>query len=139
MIEFVIDDTLVPEAHRLSPAHIARIGEALAEHLPEARGTVEVNFVSDQEIQRLNRMYRQKDAVTDVLSFASGVPINGVLGDVIIGFDQAKRQGGEDLELELVDLLVHGTLHILGYDHERPEDAQRMFPLQDAIAKEALG
>jgi probable rRNA maturation factor len=58
---------------------------------------------------------------------------------VLISYPQAERQAEDgDIELELADLLVHGILHLMGHDHERAEDADKMFPLQDAIVAEIL-
>lgn len=140
MITLDIHDAYVPEAERLSPERYARIARAANAALPSPPdGTIVVTYVSDEEIRRLNRMYRGKDAVTDVLSFASGFAGQSrELGDVLIAFVQAKRQAEGDVELECVDLVAHGVLHVLGYDHEVPQDAQRMFPLQDAIVAQSL-
>jgi probable rRNA maturation factor len=85
-----------------------------------------VVLVSDAEMQRLNRAWRARDRATDVLSFAQaegagGAPA-GLLGDVVISLDTARRQarrGGRPLAREAERLLVHGLLHLLGYDHER--------------------
>lgn len=140
MITLSVDDALVPNGGRLG-ARYAVISSVLASLLPDAPdGVVAISYVSEDEIRRLNRMYRQHDAVTDVLSFASGFPEQShELGDVIISYDQATRQTENgDVELECVDLVVHGILHVLGYDHERPEDAAIMFPLQDRIVSECL-
>lgn len=140
MITLNVDDDLVPAAARLGSRY-ATITAAVHAALPNAPdGEITVTYVPDDEIRRLNRMYRQKDAVTDVLSFASGFPEHShELGDVIISYDQAVRQAeAGDVELECVDLVVHGILHILGYDHERPEDADAMFPLQDRIVAASL-
>jgi len=104
-------------------------------------GEMGLAFVYDEEIQRLNRMYRNKDAVTDVLSWSyfEEDPGSETLGDIVISYDQAKRQSNDgDVELEVVDLIVHGMLHVLGYDHELPEEAGEMFPLQDKIVAEIL-
>ena len=92
----------VPAAHRLSRARLAKLSQALAKHLPEqAQGKVDVSFISDEEIRRLNRMYRGKDKVTDVLSFGSpDKDISGQLGDVLISYPQAVRQA-EDGDIEL--------------------------------------
>ena len=140
MITFDVEQDLVPEEHRYAPERLARLAQAVAAHVPNApRGNVGVSFVDDHEIQRLNRVYRQKDKVTDVLSFASDfAEQTGHLGDVIISYAQAVRQADGDIELELTDLLAHGVLHILGYDHEEPQDAAVMFPLQDAIVADIL-
>lgn len=140
MITLTIDDDLVPVALRLGTRYDA-IAAAVNAALPQAPdGEIAVSYISDSEIQRLNRMYRQKDAVTDVLSFAGAFPeVSREVGDVLVSFDQATRQAENgDVELECVDLVVHGILHVLGYDHERAEDAAAMFPLQDTIVAAAL-
>jgi probable rRNA maturation factor len=140
MISLDIVDDSVPEVSRITAEQYRDVGRAFAAQFPDIQGSIGVSFVDDAEIRRLNRVYRQKDAVTDVLSFASDFSEHtGYLGDVIISFDQAARQAeGGDIELELIDLLVHGMLHILGYDHEVPDDAARMFPLQDSLVAAIL-
>lgn len=140
MITLTIDDDIVPVAVRLGAKYDAIIA-AVNAALPNALdGVVSIAYVSDEEIRRLNRMYRQKDAVTDVLSFAGAFPeMSHEIGDVLVCYDQALRQSdNDDVELECVDLVVHGILHVLGYDHERAEDAAAMFPLQDAIVSASL-
>lgn len=141
MIDITVLQGAVPVTHRFSRTQLAKLAQALAELVPGAdQGSVDVSFISDNEIRRLNRMYRGKDTVTDVLSFNAPNPeLTGQLGDVLISYDQAVRQAeGDDIELELADLLVHGILHLLGYDHERAEDADRMFPLQDKLVDAIL-
>lgn len=139
MITFDVSQELIPKKWRFSRQFFLRVTASFSRALPEAGGEVHVHAVDEDEIRRLNRMHREKDAVTDVLSFPSGdAPIFGELGDVIICFPQAERQSGGDVPLELADLLVHGILHLLGYDHERPSDAEEMFPLQDRIVGEIL-
>lgn len=145
MISFDFNQSLVPAAHRLSRARLAKIAKALALAVPaQATGQVAVSFVDDAEIKRLNRMYRHKDQVTDVLAFPAGAKITEIdqehlLGDVLIDYAQAVRQAeAEDIELELVDLLIHGILHLMGFDHIKAEDAQIMFPLQDTIIANSL-
>jgi len=93
-----------------------------------------VLLVSDAEMQRLNRDWRGKDRPTDVLAFAQGEGAggapDGLLGDVVISVDTARRQaraGRRRLGPEAERLLVHGLLHLLGYDHERSaREASRM-------------
>ena len=86
----------------------------------------------DAFIHPLNRDYRGKDKPTDVLSFAmreEGDPNDPVLGDVIISIERAQEQAserGHAIGVELALLLVHGILHLLGYDHEHDEEAQMM-------------
>lgn len=142
MINLEVNQELIPQNERLSESLILAISEKvslLAPHAPS--GEMGLAFVHDEEIQRLNRMYRNKDAVTDVLSWSyfEEDPESETLGDIVISYDQAKRQSNDgDIELEVVDLIVHGMLHVLGYDHELPEDALLMFPLQDKIVAEIL-
>ncbi len=102
-------------------------------------------FVSSQEIQEINRTYRNIDKVTDVISFANcdGELIAGSeseLGDVFIcltkAFDQALEYQ-HSVSREIGFLAVHGYLHLLGYDHLTKEDELEMFSLQDEILKEA--
>lgn len=104
---------------------------------------VGVVFVSDVEMTRLNAKYRGKRKTTDVLSFGNdeawpGTGERELLGDVIVSVAQAGRQAkaaGKPLRGELAMLLVHGTLHLLGYDHETVKDEKVMFPLQNRILK----
>jgi probable rRNA maturation factor len=140
MIAFHVDQSLVPPAHRFSAERLSVLSRAFLERFPEVVADVEVTFVTDEEIRRYNRQYRGKDAVTDVLSFGGGaVKETGQLGDILISFAQAERQAEDgDITLELADLLVHGTLHLLGYDHEVPADAEIMFPLQDTLVAALL-
>ena len=94
----------------------------------------------DAFIHPLNRDYRGKDKPTDVLSFAmreEGDPNDPVLGDVIISVERAQEQAqerGHEAGAEFALLLVHGILHLLGYDHEDDEEAQVM----EAKEKEIL-
>lgn len=90
-------------------------------------------LTDDREIQELNRGYRQQDKPTDVLAFAldeaEGGDLDPSLGDVVISVERAQAQAASrkvtlDAELEL--LAVHGTLHLLGYDHEFPDEAKLM-------------
>ncbi len=83
-------------------------------------------LVDNPQIQKLNRLWRKKDRPTDVLAFAQregegADPADPVLGDIVISVEQAKKQAeaqGHSLEKELDILLIHGILHLLGYEHE---------------------
>ncbi|WP_438453826.1 rRNA maturation RNase YbeY [Staphylococcus pseudintermedius] len=103
-----------------------------------------VTFVDKAEIQEINRDYRQKDKVTDVISFAfeeeedifEGMDVPRVLGDIIICTDVAAEQAeqyGHSFERELGFLALHGFLHLLGYDHMTEEDEKVMFERQKDI------
>ena len=78
-------------------------------------------ITSDSELRRLNRDFRKQDHATDVLSFPS-VQSLGFLGDVAISFEHAKRQAaefGHTVNQEVEILMLHGVLHLLGFDHEK--------------------
>jgi probable rRNA maturation factor len=80
-----------------------------------------VILISDPAMRKLNRRWRKQDRTTDVLAFAQAGPAPGLLGDVVISLPTARRQArerGQALADELRILLVHGVLHLLGYDHE---------------------
>ena len=139
MITVEIVQDRIPKKWRFSRQFLQKLINAFHEVLPEVKGKVHIHAVDEEEIRRLNRMHRGKDKITDVLSFPSGgLPIFGELGDVLICYAQAERQAEGDIALELTDLAVHGILHVLGYDHEVPIDAEVMFPLQDTLVGKIL-
>ncbi|HEX2029880.1 MAG TPA: rRNA maturation RNase YbeY [Actinomycetota bacterium] len=97
-----------------------------------------VSLVSEDEMARLHETYLGEPGPTDVLSFPQDEEGPGrLLGDVVICPDVAARQA-TDLHRELGLLVVHGTLHLLGYDHEEPEDRRRMWERQEAYSGVAL-
>lgn len=111
---------------------------------------ISVSFVSNDEIKKLNNAYRQKDRVTDVLSFPltdgkhfepSGDNVV-MLGDIVISLETAIKQAaifGHSLEREIGFLTVHSTPHLLGYDHElSPLDERIMREKEEAVLA-ALG
>lgn len=113
---------------------------------------VSVSFVSNNEIRNLNRIYRNKDSVTDVLSFPltgddGSVEINPetgavLLGDVVISLETAVKQAqsyGHSLEREVGFLTVHSMLHLLGYDHETSLLDQRIMREKEESVLENLG
>ncbi len=102
---------------------------------------IEVSIVDNEKIRLLNRNYRQKNYITDVLSFEDGdtLPDGKVfLGSIVIACERAKEQAqeiGNSFEEELRFLFMHGILHLLGYNHET--DNGEMFKLQREL-KEKL-
>ena len=107
---------------------------------------VSILLTNDIEIHNLNATYRDVDSPTDVLAFAmregaDGDPDDEILGDVVISLDTAKRQAKEykhSIEAELSLLVVHGILHLVGYDHAEKDEADIMQKKQKEIT-EALG
>jgi probable rRNA maturation factor len=119
--------------------------DALRSEKVAPNAELSIVLTDDATVSRLNRDYRATDAPTDVLSFAQNegdaapkrpkdAPAH--LGDVVISVDTALRQAAEaaiSIQDELSHLLVHGILHLLGYDHERAKDAKIMRAREDAI------
>jgi probable rRNA maturation factor len=113
---------------------LARKATAALEVLGLGGAELSVSLVRDGEIRELNRRYRCKDQPTDVLAFALREgefgAVGGALGDVVISLDTARRQALEyrgTLIDEVDRLLVHGILHLAGYDHEvSPREERRM-------------
>lgn len=102
-------------------------------------------IVDEEKIQYLNKNYRNKDSVTDVISFALEDDSTfiktdmRILGDIYICLKKAKEQSieyGHSFLRELSFLTVHGLLHLLGYDHVNEEDEKIMFKLQEMILNE---
>jgi rRNA maturation RNase YbeY len=108
--------------------------DAVLEAAGEPGAELSVALVDDAEIATLNEQYRDKEGPTDVLSFSllEGDHVErrgGMLGDVVIAVPVADRQArelGHDLDEELLRLLIHGALHLLGFDHEEDEEARVM-------------
>ena len=106
----------------------------------KAGGEVSILFTDDAEMQALNRRWRGLDKPTDVLSFpAEGPEIPGApayLGDIALGYETAMADAatmGRPAEAHVSHLLVHGFLHLLGYDHLESADAAVMEPLEAVI------
>ena len=127
-------------------ACLERSTRAILDDVGEASAELGILFVGDQRMRSLNRQYRGNDRTTDVLAFAMreactphalrraqgrlALLTPDLLGDVVISVPTAWRQAietGRSLNEELTCLLVHGILHLCGYDHERSEkEARRM-------------
>ena len=110
-----------------------RLAQGLLEAIGEGASELSIELIGDAKMRRLNRQFRRVDRTTDVLAFAlreAEGPSSGLLGDVVISIPTALRQARElahTPDEEIVRLLIHGLLHLVGYDHERGErDASRM-------------
>ncbi len=118
---------------------------ALCERWPQlqSKSTVDISFVGDLEIQHLNAQYRGKPRPTDVLSFALWEGENDwpahdelPLGDVVISIETAARQAVEherETADEIAFLAIHGSLHLLGYDHDNATNRRRMWKQQNQL------
>ncbi len=104
-------------------------------------GSLSVHCIGDRRMRRMNFQYRGKDRTTDVLSFGlyegeSSRAQGNELGDIFICVPQIIRQARRfsvSTKEEFIRMLVHGILHLLGYDHETSSDATRMFELQEKL------
>lgn len=130
-----------PDLESLEDMVIRTIAAALAGAGRQAAVEIGVRLTDDAEIRTLNRDWRGQDKPTNVLSFAledeapSGVPVTP-LGDVVVAFETCLREAEEEakpLADHLCHLVVHGTLHLLSYDHDVAEDAEIMESLERRI------
>jgi probable rRNA maturation factor len=119
---------------------LKKIAQAVLAVVGQAQAELSVALIGNAEMQKLNRQYRHKDYPTDVLSFPIEDTLfagHRLLGDVIISVEKAAEQAqehGRTRDEELVTLLIHGIVHLLGYDHERSaKDARVMKRLENKI------
>jgi probable rRNA maturation factor len=123
-----------PEA---GPVEADALAALMARDLAQAE--LSLVLTDDATIQQLNRDYRGIDSPTDVLSFAQQEaegPAGSILGDLIISLPTARRQArerGHSLAVEVRMLMVHGLLHLLGYDHETEEQRTEMAAAEQAL------
>lgn len=137
----------LPAARSLAPA-VRADAYSLMRLLGLSKAELSAVLTGDAPIRRLNREFRGKDAATDVLSFpqfdslseaqAAANAAPAPLGDIVISIETAARQAAE-LRIETLarvrTLLIHGLLHLLGYDHERSAaDARRMYARERVLA-----
>ena len=128
------------------PANAEELAErairtTLQETAPEITGPFELSivFASDGEQQALNRQWRGTDSATNVLSFPQiepFTPLSGLIGDIVLARQTVEREAaeqGKNLDHHLAHLVVHGFLHILGYDHEDESDALAMERIETQI------
>lgn len=149
MNKLMID--LVDETEKLSKEEMEEVEKLLnfaaQKEVVEDNSEVSVTFVTNERIHEINREYREKDAPTDVISFAMeelgegeieliGAELPRVLGDIIISIPKAEEQAkeyGHSFIRELGFLSVHGFLHLLGYDHMEKDEEEKMFSRQKEI------
>ena len=153
--EYDIDVQIDPQlAESVDDERLAEIAHGVLRREGQPTGTaLTLVITTDDAIQELNRLYRQLDRPTDVLAFAAheigqgsdcddtgfvtaDVDFSRYLGDVVISHDTAATQAAEQghgLDRELALLVIHGCLHLLGYDDEAPEPRQHMWARQQEL------
>jgi rRNA maturation RNase YbeY len=118
---------------RVRSTAVRRVAEHLLDAVGESRSELGVELVGDRRMRRLNRQYRGRDVSTDVLAFSireAPGPASPLMGDVVISIPAVYRQACDhrhSADDEFAILLIHGILHLCGYDHEGGgKEAQRM-------------
>lgn len=142
VLAFHIESAFDRQVRRRALATLAR--RALAAEGTPKPVKLSVSITDDETVRALNRRYRDADAPTDVLSFglddhdAFVTPPGNIreLGEVVISYPTAARQAeaaDHAIDDELAHLLVHGVLHLLGYDHESTQEAKAMRAREDEL------
>jgi probable rRNA maturation factor len=138
----VLEEVDVPPA--LSALLVEAIRQTLGHQKVNAPATVSLLLAGDSRLHQLNRTFMDEDLPTDVLSFPAGEPMPGMgnesgvgfLGDIALSLEKAARQAenaGHTLAAECQLLVVHGTLHLLGYDHGNADERAAMWREQDRV------
>ena len=132
----------------IGEARVKRIVEAVLRHLSHSHASVAVHFVGLRRMQRLNRVYRGLDRPTDVLSFSlrEGDRAGKALGaeewgDVFLCVPYLTKQArrfGVSYEEECIRMLIHGLLHLAGFDHDTRGRAKKMFQHQERLLSRIL-
>lgn len=104
----------------------------------ETNVSVNIVLIDDETMKQYNQDFRQLDKTTDVLSFVDGEKMDDILhlGDILVSYEAVNRQAkeyGHSIKREFCFLVTHGYLHLLGYDHMKPEEEKEMFSMQREI------
>jgi probable rRNA maturation factor len=145
VIDFAVEGALWASAPDVPGWGAAAIGEAILKSGVKLNADVEISIMltDDEAIRELNGQWRGKDQPTNVLSFPAPGPVEKrpSLGDIVIAYETCEREAGAELktfEAHVTHLIVHGFLHLVGYDHEEESDALAMESLEREILS-ALG
>lgn len=119
---------------------------------PDDKKAVNIIFIDDEDMKRLNRSYRNIDRTTDVLSFSyledpadrGQSDARHIIGEVYISPATARensreQEGNWSLEIEIILLIIHGILHVFGYDHENDEEKSVMYTIQESLLHDIRG
>jgi len=139
IINFIILDPRWNEFISSCDIELDVIFDSIVKNLKKnfSKQEVSVVFMNDAEIQKLNKTYRKKDKPTNVLSFPSTE--QDELGDILLSYETVLREANEAGISQLhhiYHLIVHGFLHLLGYDHENDEQALEMESMEILILKD---
>ncbi len=133
--------------HIVRQVRLVELAQRVLSASGEGQSELSLELIGDRRMQRLNYEYRKRNRTTDVLAFPTREAVvpeglscpTGLLGDVAISLPTAIRQAmsaGRSIDQELAILLVHGVLHLCGYDHERSvREAERMSRREQAVLR----
>ena len=128
---------------KLAVRRLRKIAQTILTLVGHENAELSVALIGNREMRKLNARYRRKDYPTDVLSFPTEGAVlseNRLLGDVIISVEKAAQQAKDrqlTLEQEMITLLIHGIVHLMGYDHERSaRDARAMTRMEKRIHRQ---
>ena len=130
---------------KVDTKELSEVLEFACKHLNIVNPVLNVIIVDNKRIREINKEYRNKDAVTDVISFAfeevKDINYEDIrfLGEIYISYERCKEQAseyGHTVRREFCYLAVHGLLHLLGYDHMNEEDKKVMRALEEEILNE---
>jgi probable rRNA maturation factor len=129
----------VPELRRIAASAVAAALDAAGTAVSSG-SELSFLFADDETVRSLNRDFRHIDRPTNVLAFPGGPPVPGVpslLGDVVMALETVRKEAdleGKPFEHHVSLLMIHGFLHLLGYDHQNDDDAEKM----EAVERRAL-
>jgi probable rRNA maturation factor len=141
------------EKEKLDFKHLEKVCRYISRKFdPDNERAINIIFIDDKSMRDMNREYRDIDRTTDVLSFSYledsiGKELAGsqnIIGEVYISPSTARKnsrqqEGSWNFGLEIILLIIHGILHIFGYDHERDEEKAEMYNIQDSLIHDIKG
>ncbi|EKD32875.1 MAG: hypothetical protein ACD_76C00125G0005 [uncultured bacterium] len=136
VIKFEINQSALSSGQKISDLLAKKIATVISRKFNLKRTVrISVGFVRPAQMRELNKKYRRKNKPTDVLSFC--LEEDDLLGEIVLCYSEIKQRtpSSSTVKNEVIKALVHGALHLFGFDHEKPRDAKIMLPLQEIIIK----
>ena len=132
------DEILINDFHEKLNKVLDEINERIGFASDNSKTLISISFSGDKKVMELNNFFRKKKLATNVLSFPSNNKLNNTLflGDIIFSIETILKEAKRDnkrVENHLIHLFIHAVLHLLGYDHETDEQAEKMENLEIQI------
>ena len=132
------DEILINDFHEKLNKVLDEINERIGLISDNSKTLISISFSGDKKVMELNNFFRKKRLATNVLSFPSSYKLNNILflGDIIFSIETILKEAKRDnkrVENHLIHLFIHAVLHLLGYDHETDEQAEKMENLEIQI------